>query len=294
MGELSQARAQGRGPRPGGGAGGEREEQGADAVGRRCSNLRAGGVFGYRANGMRRGRRPSVVTPILLVSALAAVAATPRAAPAGAFRLVDGEGVVHLTDVPADPRYRAFPGSSGTTAGWLRLPLRRWAEYADDIQNLSRLHGVPAALIESVIRTESAFDPTAVSPKGAGGLMQLMPQTAAALGVTNRFDPQENIGGGVRHLRYLLDRYHGNARGIQRGPGGRRCPPGRPAVLRDPRLCRARAPARGTDRHGRSSPDHLPVRRARRYPDVQQPPAGLTPDGSPPLADRNTFATLST
>jgi soluble lytic murein transglycosylase len=174
--------------------------------------LRAGGVFGYRANGMRRGRRPSVVTPILLVSALAAVAATPRAAPAGAFRLVDGEGVVHLTDVPADPRYRAFPGSSGTTAGWLRLPLRRWAEYADDIQNLSRLHGVPAALIESVIRTESAFDPTAVSPKGAGGLMQLMPQTAAALGVTNRFDPRENIGGGVRHLRYLLDRYHGNVR----------------------------------------------------------------------------------
>ena len=150
------------------------------------------------------------MTPILLVAALATVAASPGTVRADAVRLVDGEGIVHLTNVPADPRYRTLPGSSGTAAGWMRLPPSRRAEYADDIQTASRLHGVPAALIESVIRTESAFDPKAVSPKGAGGLMQLMPQTATAVGVINRFDPRENIRGGVRHLRYLLDRYRGN------------------------------------------------------------------------------------
>lgn len=131
-------------------------------------------------------------------------------ATADALRLVDGDGIVHFTNVPADPRYRTMSGASGTGAGWLRLPPRRWAEFADDIQQASQRHDVPATLIESVIRTESAFDPTAVSPKGAGGLMQLMPQTAAALGVTDRFDPRENIRGGVRHLRYLLDRYQGD------------------------------------------------------------------------------------
>ena len=67
------------------------------------------------------------------------------------------------------------------------------------------------ALIEAVVvRTESGFDPAAVSPKGAGGLMQLMPRTASALGVVDRFDPRENIRGGVRHLRYLLERYQGS------------------------------------------------------------------------------------
>jgi soluble lytic murein transglycosylase-like protein len=65
-------------------------------------------------------------------------------------------------------------------------------------------------LVEAVVRTESGFDPTAVSPKGAGGLMQLMPKTASALGVLDRFNPRENISGGVRHLRYLLDRYQGS------------------------------------------------------------------------------------
>jgi soluble lytic murein transglycosylase-like protein len=66
------------------------------------------------------------------------------------------------------------------------LPPKTWAQYAGHIQEISRQHGVSAGLIESVIRTESGFDPTAVSPKGAGGLTQLMPQTAAALGVRGK------------------------------------------------------------------------------------------------------------
>jgi soluble lytic murein transglycosylase-like protein len=66
---------------------------------------------------------------------------------------------------------------------------------------------VPVKLVSAVIRAESGFNPRAVSPKGARGLMQLMPGTASMLGVRNSFDPRQNIEGGVRHLRGLIDRF---------------------------------------------------------------------------------------
>jgi soluble lytic murein transglycosylase-like protein len=78
------------------------------------------------------------------------------------------------------------------------------------IREASAAYDVDAALIRSVIQTESAFDAMAVSRAGAAGLMQLMPAVAEKLGVTDRFDPRDNIMGGARLLRELLDRYHGN------------------------------------------------------------------------------------
>jgi len=70
--------------------------------------------------------------------------------------------------------------------------------------------GLASELVESVIRVESNFEARAVSPNGARGLMQLMPATAAQLGVRNVFDVRQNIEGGVRHLRHLVDRYSGD------------------------------------------------------------------------------------
>jgi soluble lytic murein transglycosylase len=124
--------------------------------------------------------------------------------------VVDGDGVVHLTNAPADPRYRGLPGATGTSTGWLRLPERSRGDHAADIREISQRYGVSPILVRAIVRAESGFAPGAVSAKGAGGLMQLMPQTAAALGVVDRFDPRQNITGGVRHLRYLLDRYQGS------------------------------------------------------------------------------------
>lgn len=76
----------------------------------------------------------------------------------------------------------------------------------------SRKKNVPASLVRSVIKAESDYDTEAVSPKGAMGLMQLMPETAMGLGVENPFNPEENIRGGVTLLKSLLDNYKGDYR----------------------------------------------------------------------------------
>ena len=103
--------------------------------------------------------------------------------------------------VPQEPA----PAPSAAAAG----PSADWAAVAAET---ARRHRVDAGLVTAVIAVESGFQPSAVSPKGAMGLMQLMPTTAAKLGVANPFDPLQNIDGGVRHLRDLLTRYRGDRR----------------------------------------------------------------------------------
>ncbi len=78
------------------------------------------------------------------------------------------------------------------------------------VDEKARLHNIDPQLVEAVIRAESNWNPYAVSPKGALGLMQLMPSTAALLGVANPFDPEENIDGGVRYLKHMLERFNGD------------------------------------------------------------------------------------
>lgn len=95
-------------------------------------------------------------------------------------------------------------------------------------------HSISPALVRAVIQAESAWNVRAVSVKGAQGLMQLMPATASDLGVSDPFDPEQNIRGGVKYLRFLLDRYDGNFElalaAYNAGPGavdrhGRKVPP---------------------------------------------------------------------
>jgi soluble lytic murein transglycosylase-like protein len=78
------------------------------------------------------------------------------------------------------------------------------------IRKYSQIYGVDPSLVRAVMRHESDFNPLAVSPKGAEGLMQLMPGTAALMGVKNPFDPEQNIAGGVGYLRFCLDRFQHN------------------------------------------------------------------------------------
>lgn len=85
------------------------------------------------------------------------------------------------------------------------------SKYNDIIIEASRQFDVDAALVSAVIKAESDYNPRIVSNKGARGLMQLMPATAARFGVVNSFDPRENIHGGTRYLRWLLKKFDGNA-----------------------------------------------------------------------------------
>jgi len=78
------------------------------------------------------------------------------------------------------------------------------------VEEKSRFYGVDPKLIKEMIREESGWNPYAVSPKGAMGVMQLMPQTAILMGVRDPFDPVQNIDGGIRYMKYLLEKFNGN------------------------------------------------------------------------------------
>ena len=87
---------------------------------------------------------------------------------------------------------------------------KRAADYQKDIKAISSQYKVDPKLIKAVIRNESCFDKSAISSAGAEGLMQLMPATAKSLGVTDSFQPQQNIQGGVEYLSGLVKKYHNN------------------------------------------------------------------------------------
>jgi Transglycosylase SLT domain/Tape measure protein len=106
-------------------------------------------------------------------------------------------------------------GGGDGSAGGLQSVMYRTgggggAGFGGAFQAASQATGVPESLLRAVAGTESAFNPSAVSPKGAMGLMQLMPGTARDLGVTNPFDPGQSVMGGARYLQSLLQRYHGD------------------------------------------------------------------------------------
>lgn len=144
------------------------------------------------------------------LAAVAAVVLVAGPADAQTYRFNAPDGTTHYTNAPTDPRYRRMGFTSGTAAGWLRLPTADPAPYVREINAAAERYGVPEGLVSAIIRAESGFDARAVSAKGARGLMQLMPATATTLGVGDSFDPRQNIDGGVRHLRGLIDRFGTN------------------------------------------------------------------------------------
>jgi soluble lytic murein transglycosylase-like protein len=104
-----------------------------------------------------------------------------------------------LKQYSADDNFGSPRGPSSTTSV---KPVA--SRYDDLIRSKARKFGLEAALLKAMIHVESAFNPNAISPKGAGGLMQLMPTTAQRYGISRRFDPTESIEGGSRYMRDLL------------------------------------------------------------------------------------------
>jgi len=139
----------------------------------------------------------------------------PQRAAAEIYMYRDQHGVLHFSNAPADPGYQRWaPQSSGFRVSRRTLERDSARRKAFDplIQDAAQRHRVEPALVKAVIRAESDFVPYARSPKGALGLMQLMPATARMHNVWSVFEPKDNIEGGVRHLRLLLDQYNGNVR----------------------------------------------------------------------------------
>ena len=145
----------------------------------------------------------------IAVAAIAALMATPIVAYAQIYSWRDGAGNLVLSDRPKEGGERTF--AVGTT-GAIRTTraAKRNTTYDPIIAEHSSFHGVRADLVHAVIQAESAFNPMARSIKGAMGLMQLMPATAIAYGVSNAYDPVQNIRAGVAYLRGLLNRYSQN------------------------------------------------------------------------------------
>jgi soluble lytic murein transglycosylase-like protein len=133
------------------------------------------------------------------------VAAAAAHAGGQIYTFVDSRGVTHFSNVPNDPRYVAIPRPRRSPEPSPRAP--QYVGYDGLILLTALEHGVSPALVKAVIAAESLFDADAVSRKGAQGLMQLMPATASKLGVADPFSADQNVRGGVRYLRKMLDRY---------------------------------------------------------------------------------------
>jgi soluble lytic murein transglycosylase len=132
-------------------------------------------------------------------------AVLPQSSVAEIYQYIDANGTISLTNVPSDARYRRVDIQAR------RLhPSMSERDLEPVISRFSRQHQLHPALIRAVIKAESDFDPHAVSRAGAVGLMQLMPQTAVRMDVRDLYDPEDNIGGGTKYLRQLLDRFRGN------------------------------------------------------------------------------------
>ena len=124
------------------------------------------------------------------------------------YKYVDAQGVIHITNVPTETNVPyVLVMKEKRVIIELKGPI---TDYEDLIAKASERYRVDPALVKAVIKAESNFNHRAVSPVGARGLMQLMPATAAMLRVEDSFHPENNIDGGVRYLRYLMNLFSGN------------------------------------------------------------------------------------
>ena len=147
-----------------------------------------------------------VLNAMLLAATL--VVAAPRAT-ADIYKYVDRNGVVHLSDRNGGEGWVLIMRGSKKVRQTPRNDYRRnQRRYASLIDRIARKYRLDRALVHAVVKAESAYDPEAVSTKGAVGLMQLMPGTARRYGVHDRYDPLQNLHGGGRYLRDLLFQFN--------------------------------------------------------------------------------------
>lgn len=146
---------------------------------------------------------------------LLAVSAFASPLYADIYVYIDKAGVRHFTNAPTSSEYKLYLKSKPSyfDSDYSYSPSSSYSYWSNQYDHLinqaAELYGIPFPLVKAMIKVESNFNPKAVSPKGAQGLMQIIPATANFLNIYDVFDPEENIKGGTRYLRYLLDRFDG-------------------------------------------------------------------------------------
>ena len=127
------------------------------------------------------------------------------------FKQVDADGTISFTSRPSQgAKLYAKDRSKAAVFMPSDESPERFSRYDEHIRQAATLYQIPEELVRAVIRVESDFDPRAVSPANARGLMQLIPETAERMMVTDSFDPRQNIFGGVRYLRVLANLFNGD------------------------------------------------------------------------------------
>jgi soluble lytic murein transglycosylase-like protein len=152
---------------------------------------------------------------LLWSSAAAVLFAAGSARAERIYQYSDGSGVTVFTNIaPGAPKKALRQEDQGeltrVSAPLELTPRKDTAAFDPFIEQACALYKIPSALARAVMAAESNFDPRAVSPKGALGLMQLMPETAEAMFVADVFDPKQNISGGIRYLRVLANLFEGD------------------------------------------------------------------------------------
>ena len=151
----------------------------------------------------------TLLTRSLLMVTVAA-ALPPEQADAQIYAWRDASGTLVLSDRRLDAPTAVYEVHGAPAYRTTKPVTGRASEFEPLVQEHAARQSLRPALVRAVIQVESGYNPRATSPVGAMGLMQLMPQTARELGVRNAYDPAENIRGGTRYLRMLLDKYDGN------------------------------------------------------------------------------------
>lgn len=148
------------------------------------------------------------VTLFFIAIILAGISA-PLSLGQARYSYLDENGVQHFTNIaPIKQVWNLTVSGLEPSVAIPVVPKTKTEQFTPIIEKYAKDFKLDPSLIHSIIATESDFNPKAVSPKGAKGLMQLMPATAARLGVDNSFDPEQNIRGGVQHFRWLMDNFN--------------------------------------------------------------------------------------